>query len=186
MTRKTEFVAMLLTLTITACQPTGDSADPSPAVATSTDENEASVSPLVGAWQLVARQTIAADGTTTDDTPQESLFLFTEDYYSMGYAQGEERSPLFSDPWNPTETEEQERFSSLTVNAGPYELSGSQLILRPQFALYPVVINAQETIEFELSGDTLTLTYIDIVGADGSTPFFLEGGAKTLLRLVRQ
>lgn len=169
MARKIEFAVLLLTLTITACQPTEDSA-----------------SPPVGAWRLVAIQLIAADGTTTGDTPQESLFLFTEDYYSMGYAQGEERSPLFSDPWNPTETEERERFSSLTVNAGTYELSGSQLVLLPQFALWPVVINSQATIEFELSGDTLTLTYIDHVGAHGTKGPLLEGGAKYLLRLVRQ
>jgi len=88
MTRRIGFAALLLTLTIAACQPTGDSADPSLAVATSTDANEALTSPLVGAWGLVAIQTIAADGNTTSDTPQESLFLFTEDYYSMGYAQG--------------------------------------------------------------------------------------------------
>ena len=186
MTRKIEFAAMLLTLTVAACQPAEDSSDPSPAVATSIEVNEDSASPLEGAWRLVGIQTITSDGTTTDDTPQESLFLFTEDYYSMGYAQGEERSPLFSDPWNPSETEERERFSLLTVNAGKYELSGSQLVLLPQFALWPVVIGSQETIEFELSGDTLTLTYIDFVGADGSTPPDVEGGAKTLLRLVRQ
>ena len=93
---------------------------------------------------------------------------------------------MFSDSWNPTETEERERFSLLTVNAGGYELSGSQLVLRPQFALYPAVINSQATIEFELSGDTLTLTYVDVVGADGSKPPIVEGGAKRLLRLVRQ
>ena len=135
---------------------------------------------------MVAIQTIAADGTTTSDTPQESLFLFTEDFYSMGYAEGEERSPLFSESWNPTETEERERFTLLTVNAGTYELSGSQLVLLPQFALYPAVVNSQATIEFELSGDTLTLTYVDFVGADGSKPPNVEEGSKRLLRLVRQ
>jgi hypothetical protein len=135
---------------------------------------------------LVAIQTIAADGTATDHTPQESLFLFTDDFYSMGYAEGEERSPLFSDSWDPSETEERERFSFLTVNAGTYELSGSQLVLRPQFALYPVVINSQATLDLELSGDTLTLTYVEFVGADGSKPPDVEGGTKRLLRLVRQ
>jgi hypothetical protein len=104
----------------------------------------------------------------------------------MGYAQGEKRSPLFSDPWNPTETEEQERASLLTVNAGTYELSGSQLVIVPQFALWPVVINGRSTIEYELSGDTLTLTKFNQVGADGVIRPFYAGGGKYLLRLVRQ
>ncbi len=185
MTRKIEFVAMLLTLIMAACQPAGDSAAPLPATDNSTDVIEASDSPLAGAWRLVEIQQIASDGTTTEVTPQESLFLFTKDHYSVGYAQGEERSPLFSDSWNPTETEERERFSVLTVNAGTYELSGSQLILRPQFALWPVVISSQDTYECEVSGDTLTLRNIDFVGADGSKDPILEGGAR-ILRLVRQ
>ena len=63
MARKIDFAAMLLTLIAVACQPTENSADPS-GVAMSTEENEASGSPLVGAWRLDAIQEIAADGTT--------------------------------------------------------------------------------------------------------------------------
>ena len=72
-----------------------------------------------------------------------------------------ERFASFADPWSPSETEERERFSGLTVNAGTYEVSGSQVVLVPQFARYPVVINSRATLEFELSGETLALTYVD-------------------------
>ena len=49
--------------------------------------------PLEGAWRLTGLVDVAADGTRTDFTPQESLFLFRGDHYSMAYAFGDQRSP---------------------------------------------------------------------------------------------
>jgi len=183
MARKIAFAVLLLTLTITACQPTQDSAEPSQA--TSTEADEPAASPLEGAWRLVARHVIAADGTTTDDTPQENLFLFTENHYSIAYASGDERFPLFSERWNPTETEKADRFSSMVVNTGTYELTGSKLVTRPLFALVPGYINGEAEIDYELSGDTLTLTYVNIVSSEGVQISYFAEGNKSLLRLIR-
>ena len=176
MARKTQIAAMLLTLAVMACEPAGGP-----------EATEAPASPLVGAWNLVGSQVAAADGTATVNTPQESLFLFTSDgHYSMAYAVGETASGVFADAWAPTDAEGLERWSGLTVNAGRYELSGSQVVLVPEFALYPVVMNSRATIEFEISGNDLTLTYVDFVGSDGSQPPGVPEGGQTVLRLVKQ
>jgi hypothetical protein len=134
---------------------------------------------------VVAVQDIAADGTITNYTPQESFVLFTEDYYSMAYAVGDERFQMFSERWAPNEAERIERFSSLTVNAGPYHVSGAQLVVKPQFALYPEVITGTSEIEYELSGNTLTLTYFGQVSADGVSHPYYEEGAKYLVQFER-
>lgn len=173
-------------LVMVACQPADDSVDPSPPVMSAAAAADETASPLEGAWRLVAIQYIDSAGTVTEGTPQESLFIFTRDYYSMGYSHHEAPSPVFADPWSPTEAELQERFSALVVNAGTWELNGSVLNLRPEFALWPAVIDSRTEIEIELSGDELTLTYLEQVAADGTSDPWYAGGARYVLRLERR
>jgi len=141
--------------------------------------------PLQGAWRLVAIEYVAADGRATAGTPQESLFLFADGRYSMGYSHHPARSPRFAAPFSPTEAERRERFSALVTNAGRYHLTDSRLVLRPEFALYPSVIDSETRIGVGVSGDTATLTYVDQRTADGVADPYYEGGAKYVLRLVR-
>jgi hypothetical protein len=184
-TPKTLLPIVVLALVLTGCQPAEDSASLSQNAETSAEVEKTPEEALAGAWKVVAIQDIAADGTITDYTPQESFVLFTEDYYSMAYAEGEERFQMFSERWTPNEAEQVERFSSLTVNAGLYHVSGSQLVVKPQFALYPEVMTGTSEIEYELSGDTLTLTYVGQVSGDGVEGPFYEGGAKYVVQFER-
>ena len=180
MARTSEWVVLVLALTACGCQSSEPSAGTSPF-----DIVPVSASPLEGAWRLVEIQYVASDGGITDGTPQESLFLFSDDHYSVGYSHHEAPSPPFAAPWSPTESEKRDRFSSLVVNAGTYELTGSSLILRPEFAVYPAVINSEAKVEYVVSGDTLTLTYIDHVAADGVADPYYVAGERYLLRLTR-
>ncbi len=61
-----------------------------------------SAGPLEGAWQLTGIVNVAVDGTRTDDTPQESLFLFSGDHYSMAFAYGAP-SPPYAALFTPTD-----------------------------------------------------------------------------------
>lgn len=185
MARTIECVALLLVLPFSACQSAESSAETPSADATVAQRTTASASPLAGVWRLVAIQDVESDGNTVDVTPQESLFLFTDEYYSMGYSFHESPSPVFAEPWSPTDSEMRDRFSSLVVNAGTYELTGSELVLRPEFALWPIVINSEATIEYELVGDELTLVYVNHVGGGGVAHPFYETGGRYVLRLER-
>jgi hypothetical protein len=185
MPRTIECVALLLVLPFSACQTAESSAETPSADATAAQRTTPSVSLLAGAWRLVAIQEVDSDGNTVAFTPQESLFLFTDEYYSMGYSFHESPSPVFAEPWSPTDSEMQERFSSLVVNAGTYELTESEFVLRPEFALWPIVINGEATIEYELVGDELTLVYVNFVGGGGVSYPYYEAGGRYVLRLER-
>ena len=141
----------------------------------------ADVGPVEGAWRLTALVNIAADGARTEVTPQESLIFFGRDYYSMAYAFGDQRSPYYAERFNPTDEESLARMNSMTVNTGTYEVDGSQLILRPLVARVPEFVNGLAEHEYELSGDTLTLTWGRTVSEDG-----IEApGVQTVLTLIR-
>ncbi len=141
--------------------------------------------PLEGAWQLTGLAQVSAEGTRTDLTHQESLFLFRGGHYSMAYAFGEERSPAYGERFTPTDEESLARFGSMTVNAGTYEVTGSTATLRPLFALVPEFVGGSAEHEYELSGDTLTLRWGRTLAADGVESAFSAGGSWTELTLVR-
>ncbi len=138
--------------------------------------------PLEGAWSLTGLEEVAADGTRTVLTPQESLFLFAGGHYSMAYAVGEQRSPFYADRFNPTDAESLARMNSMTVNAGTFEIQGTRVIVRPMVARVPEFVGGRAEHEFTVSGDTLTLRWERTVSADGVEP--ADGGA-TILTLVR-
>lgn len=141
--------------------------------------------PLEGAWRLTGLVNVAADGTRTDLTPQESLFLFKGGHYSMAYAFGDEPSPAYAEPFTPTDEERVSRFSLMTVNTGTYEVTGSTATLRPLFALVPEFVGGIAEHDFELSGDNLTLTWGRTMSSAGTERAFTAAGGSTELTLTR-
>ena len=144
------------------------------------------VGPLEGAWRLTGIIMVSPDGSRTGLTPQENLFLFSGDYYSIAYAFGDERSPVYAEPFNPTAEERLARFSSMLVNTGTYEVSGSTATLRPLFALVPEFVGGLAELDYELSGDRLTLNWRRALsGAGVEEPLTAAGGSAqfTLSRL---
>ncbi len=141
-----------------------------------------SAGPLEGAWRLTSQVDVAVDGTRTDNTPQESLFLFRGDHYSMAFAYGAEPSPPYTERFTPSDEESVARFSSMTVNTGTYEVSGSTVTFRPLFALVPEFVGGFAEHDYELSGNTLRLTWRRTVAFDGveAPPFVTE---LTLVRI---
>ena len=151
--------------------------------ATSTSQQ---AGPLEGAWRLTRVIIVSADGSRTALTPQESLFLFSDGYYSIAYAFGDEPFPAYAEPFNPTDEERLARFSSILVNTGTYEVSGSTATLRPLFALVPEFVGGFAEHDYEVSGDQLTLSWRRTMSAAGvEEPFTAVGGSAefTLTRL---
>jgi hypothetical protein len=144
------------------------------------------VGPLEGAWRLVSRRTIAADGETTESTIQSSVTLFVSGHYSVAFSSGDEPFPGFADTWTATDEEAAARLAAIVVNTGTYELDGSRLITRPIFALIPTFQGGEAVFEWELTGDTLTLTAVSVTTADGvPLPALADGGriVDTLTRI---
>jgi hypothetical protein len=139
--------------------------------------------PLNGAWGLVSMHLILADGKSIEIPVHESLIIFADGYYSIGYAFGDGGSILYEERWHPSDSEKVARFGSVIVNAGSYRLDGSRIDARPLFALAPEFVDGEGVFSFAFKADTLELTWERSVAFDGLE--YPSGGTVTLLRLVR-
>ena len=139
--------------------------------------------PLHGAWRMVEMYWILADGDTVAAPAHESLFLFSDGFYSIGYAFGRERMEAYAERWHPTDAEKATRFSSMIVNAGTYELHGSRIHATPLFALAPAFVGGEAEFFYTFTGDTLELSWDQSVAFDGLE--YPGRGIVTLHRLVR-
>jgi hypothetical protein len=129
-----------------------------------------------GAWNLVGMETVSADGEVTEVPTYENLMLFKDGYYSMALSRGDHRSPFFSERWGATEEEQLDRWSLIIVNSGTYEMTESELITRPLFALVPEFVGGVARYGYEVTEDQLILTVTGIVSADGAdNPYFIDG-----------
>ena len=138
---------------------------------------------LEGAWRVVTMRLVSADGQSVEVPAHESLIIFADGYFSIGYAFGDRASVPYARRWHPSDSEKVARFSSLIVNAGRYRLSGSQLDARPLFALAPEFVGGEAVFSYAFTADTLELTWQRSIAFDGLE--YPSGGTVTRLRLVR-
>lgn len=139
--------------------------------------------PLQGAWRVVEMRWVLADGRSVPAPVPESLVIFADGYYSIGYAFGDSVSVPYAERWHPSDAEKVARFSGLIVNAGSYRLNGTQLEARPLFALAPEFVGGRGVFTFAPGADTLNLTWERSIAFDGLE--YPSRGAVTRLRLVR-
>ena len=144
------------------------------------------VDPLEGAWQMTSNFRVAADGTRTPLKPQENLFIFSDGYYSIAYALGDQPFPDYATKFSATDEEKAARMSSITVNTGTYTVSGSKMTLRPLFALVPEFVGGSAEVDYEVSGDVLTIQWRRVLSKEGlENPNLSQGNwsERTLVRL---
>ena len=146
-------------------------------------QQEGPPDPLQGAWRLATMHLIFADGKSLQLPARESLILFANGYYSIGYAFGDKGSVPYAERWQPSDSEKIARFSSVIVNAGSYRLQGSRLDARPLFALAPEFVGGQGVFSYALKADTLELTWERSIASDGLE--YPSRGTVTRLQLVR-
>ncbi len=161
------FLALPAALFLAACQPQ---------VAQEDSPGEPSPPSVEGAWNLVGLELVSADGEVTQVPTYENLVLFTGGYYSMAFSRGDHRSPFFSERWGATEEEQLDRWSLIIVNAGTYEMTESELITHPLFALVPEFVGGSARHAYVVTEDEFVLTVTGIVSADGiENPQFTDG-----------
>jgi hypothetical protein len=139
---------------------------------------------IVGVWTVkeAARQGRSAP---IADRPFPSVIIFTSNHYSMVWTFGNEPQRPFMSRWNPTDTEKIDRFDSLVVNAGTYEIEGNTLIAHPVVARIPEFMGGKLICEYHIENDKMTLRFIDEYSFDGlQAPWVASGGlVLTLVRL---
>jgi heat shock protein HslJ len=135
-------------LLLVACAQT-----PEPA-ATTEEESEPAIE---GVWTHVEMEIIGGPDEGKISNPQPSLVFITGNYYSSMFVSSGEPRPLFKSQ-TPTEKEIVEAYNGFIAVAGPYELKGSTLVIRPSVALEPNLMSGGSfELEYQLEGDTLTL-----------------------------
>ena len=121
---------------------------------------------VVGVWQVkeIARQ--GGSGPITDK-PLPSIIIFTRSHYSMVWVFDTEPPRSFATRWSPTDAEKIERFDSLVVNSGTYEVEGNVLTAHPIVARIPEFVGGTLTCEYRIENDVMELKFIDEYSYDG-------------------
>ena len=144
--------------------------------------------PIVGAWSVTGFSGADADGNPLSTaSPQPSLYLFVDGHYSVMYASEEtttvprsQARQLYADGnWppstQPADADKIASYDSFIANSGTYEISGSSVTTDPIIAKDPNFMTAGSvTFEFEVVGDTLTLSASDGNGSGTTTLTRLE------------
>lgn len=138
--------------------------------------------PVQGAWRVVTMHLVSSDGGIVEVPAHESLILFADGYYSIGYAFGDGSVP-YAERWHPSDSEKVARFGSMIVNSGSYRVSGSRIDARPLFAVAPEFVGGQGVFSYAFAADTLVLTWERSLASDGLE--YPTRGTVTRLRLVR-
>ncbi len=138
---------------------------------------------ITGVWHV--RELIGRGSSKPlSDKPFPNLFIFTAKHYSMVWVSGTDAQRPFTTRWSPTDAEKMERFDSLVVNAGMYEIENNTLIAHPVVARIPDFMGGKLICEYHIENDKMLLKFVDEYSFDGvQAPWVAEGGL--ILTLVR-
>ena len=140
---------------------------------------------LHGAWRMTNSEMLLPDGDIRVNPVHESFLLFTDGYYSMGWAGGAEPAPPSETPLRPTDDEKLARFGTLLVNSGRYHTEGNTLTIDPLFALVPEYVGGGGVFEYHVDADTLTLRWTDVTSSDGQPDPLITRGFQWRYTLIR-
>jgi hypothetical protein len=156
MIRRISFL-LALGLATSACQPQAPSGEV-------VEDRE--VSPIAGAWRVVAVEDVTSEGEVTEIPTHESMVIFTDRYYSIAFSMGDRASLPFAERWAPTDAESLDRFGVMVVNTGIYQITPTTVVTSPLFALTPEFIGGAAEHEYTLEGNLLTLTATSVTSFD--------------------
>ena len=139
---------------------------------------------IVGVWQIkdFAKQN---GNRLLGDRIIPSLFIFAYRHYCMVWVLSAEPQRAFAEPWHPTDAEKIERFDSLVVNAGTYEIAGSTITAHPIVARIPEFVGGRLVCEYQVEGDSLQLKFVDEYTYDGVQAPWVASGRGLILTLAR-
>ncbi|MFC2084117.1 lipocalin-like domain-containing protein [Bacteroidota bacterium] len=123
--------------------------------------------PVEGVWVITEIKTDGPDYNYFNPTPQPSLIIFTEKYYSMVWMPGDKPPVDNKKKWYPTDEEKINSFNSIIVNSGDYIIRDTTIITYPKVAKTNEFIGGSATYSFEFVDDTLLLKLLDTYSHDG-------------------
>ena len=132
-----------------------------------TQESAPSGNALQGVWRMEEIETTDSDGNPNNFQAQPGQFIFTNSHYSVVFVPSEAPRTPPTKRWEPTAEEMVAEHRSIIVNSGTYELSGTQVTLRPVIAKAPEFVGGFEKLEYQVDGDRLSFTPIELVSVDG-------------------
>src|SRR5262245_60464337 len=104
-----------------------------------------------------------APGSTT--TPNAMRRTFIDGYYSLSNAAGG-RKPLTKSVPEMTKEELLDRFQSLQVQDGTYEvIAPNRILIKRRLSQFPQNHNTEQVMEWKVTGDQLSLTIISDTGS---------------------
>jgi hypothetical protein len=118
---------------------------------------------LRGAWKVIAMSLSGSDRTTTNNSPQPAVVLFTDKHYSVMYVEGDQPRKHFADPLRPTDAEKLEAYNTFVGHSGTYTVSDSVIAMQAVISKSPNLTGSELGRTFlrfahQFSGDTLRLT----------------------------
>jgi hypothetical protein len=118
---------------------------------------------LRGAWKVITMSLSSSDRTTTTDSPQPALVLFTDKHYSIMYVEGDQPRKAFADPLRPTDAEKLEAYDTFVGHSGSYTVTDSLISMQVVISKSPNLMGSDLGRTFmrfahEFKGDTLRLT----------------------------
>ncbi len=116
-----------------------------------------------GAWSVISTSLTGADRTSTNDSPQPGLVLFTERHYSVMFVEGIEPRKPFADAQRATDAEKITAYDTFTGHTGTYSIVDSVVAMRVVVAKLPNLMTGELSTTFmrfahRISGDTLRMT----------------------------
>ena len=118
---------------------------------------------LRGAWNVISMSLSGTGGTTTNDSPQPGLVLFTERHYSVMYVEGSAPRKPFADAQRATDAEKIVAFDTFAGHTGTYAVADSMIAMQVIVAKLPNLMTGELSTTFmrfahRVTGDTLRMT----------------------------
>jgi len=131
--------------------------------------------PFEGVWQVAEVTRRGTDGLMTFK-PGPNLTIFTRKHYSRIDVQGQKPRPALVNPATATAEELREVWGPSVAEAGTYELTQGQLILRPIVAKNPAAMAPDVSIvySYKLEDGALILTSQRDQNGLVATPFTIK------------
>ena len=128
---------------------------------------------IQGVWR-VAEVTTTGPNANTNKSPQPGLYIFTGKHYSLVRDTSLNPRIAIKDSGNVTAPEALATFGPFIAQSGTYDVRGTTVNVTPVVAKFPASgeKHSTSTWDFQLHGDTLSMTY-------------LIGGNATTVRLTR-
>lgn len=139
---------------------------------------------LEGIWTVVERKMELSDSTQTIKSPQPSLWIFLDGYYSATLITGAGARETYKEASNPTSDEMIKAYKSFSTNTGRYEETDSTLVTFPIIAKVPAYSGGKGIYELTVDSDTLYLSMVEEYYKNGAKATWTDH-LKVTLKLVK-